>query len=422
MNGPFEGLKVVEMGTFVAAPSCARFFADFGAEVVKVESKAGDLIRFNGVSEGRLGSPYENTTFDLENAHKKDLVVNLKAPEGREVLFKLLSETDIFITSWRPQALAKLGLGYENLKDQFPRLIYASFTGYGETGPDCDLPGYDFTAFWARGGLMGSLMQKGEAPMNLAAGIGDHTSGYILAAGILTALYNREKTGKGDYVTTSLFQVSAYLQGMTMQCAQYKDLGQSYPISRKTAENPFNNAYKTKDGRWIQLSMPPFDIFYPRFMPLIGREDLVGNPRYTMDNITENHLHEEFINIIDEAFEKKTTAEWLEILKKADIPHSLCQTWEEVLEDEQAWAIGVFEEFDYPISGKRTMLRLPIHLKNNPKPPMERAPYLGEHSEEILKGMGYTDEQMKEMHEKGIYNTWDDLRERCGGQKPDLLP
>jgi len=407
---PLEGIRVIEMSTFIAVPACARFFAEFGADVIKIEAKNGDAVRFNGVSEGRLGDPYENTTFDLENAHKRSLVVNLKTPEGLKILFDLLEETDIFLTNWRPQALAKLGLNYEDLREKFPKLVYASFTGFGEEGPDINLPGYDFTAFWARGGLLGTLYQKESEPINLIPGIGDHISGMFLAAGIMTALYNAQKTGKGDKVTTNLLHCSVFVQAIAIQAAQYKELGQVYPISRKTAENPFNNTYKSKDGRFIQLSMPPFDIFYPRFMPLIGREDLVGNERYKMDSITKNKLHGEFVQIISDAFEQKTAAEWSQILIEGDIPFSVCQVWDEVLNDKQAWAAGVFEEFDYP-SGKRAMVRPPVAIEGADALKYARGPMLAEHSEEILKQLGYSDELRSELHAKGVYNTWEDVKD-----------
>ena len=409
-NKPLEGIKVVEMSTFIAVPACARFFAEFGAEVIKIEPKSGDAVRFNGVSEGRLGDPYENTTFDLENAHKKSLVVNLKAPEGREILYKLLEDTDIFLTNWRPQALKKLGLEYEDLKEKFPKLVYASFTGFGEDGPDCELPGYDFTAFWARGGLLGTMYQKDSEPNNLIPGIGDHVSGMFLATGVMTALFNAQRTGKGDKVMTNLLHCAVFVQGIAIQAAQYKGLGQTYPLSRKTAENPFNNTYKSKDGRYIQLSMPPFDLFYPKFMPMIGRGDLVGNERYTMDSIIKNQLNGEFVQIVTDAFAQKTADEWSKILTEGDIPFSIAQVWEEVLEDKQAWAAGVFEEVAYP-SAKRTMVRPPVSIEGADKIPYARGPMLAEHSEEILKGLGYTAEQLKEMHAAGIYNTWDDVKD-----------
>ena len=407
---PLEGIKVLEMSTFIAVPACARFFAEFGADVIKIEPNTGDAVRFNGESEGRLGDPYENTTFDLENAHKRSLVVNLKTSEGREILFKLLEDTDIFLTNWRPQALAKLGLDYENLKVKFPKLVYASLTGFGETGPDKELPGYDFTAFWARGGLLGTLYQKDSEPINLVPGIGDHITGMFMAAGIMTALYNVQKTGIGDYVTINLLHTSIFVQGIAIQAAQYKGLGQVYPISRKTAENPFNNTYQSKDGRHIQISMPPFDLFYPKFMPLIGREDLVGDERYKINNITRNKLHGEFIQILSDAFAQKTAGEWAKILTDGDIPFSICHTWEEVLEDKQAWATEVFEKFEYP-TGERTMIRPPVRIDGADVMPYARAPMLAEHSEDILRELGYTDEQLARMHTDGIYSTWDDVKD-----------
>ena len=279
MNTTLSGLKVIELSTFIAVPACARFFADNGAEVIKVEAKGGDAVRWNGTSEGRSDSPYENTTFDLENANKRGIVLNLKSPEGMEILFKLLDDADIFLTNWRPQALAKNGLTYEMLHEKYPKLVYGTLTGYGDKGPDKDLPGYDFTAFWARGGIMDSLRQKDEWPINLIPGMGDHISGMMLASGVMAALYEAQKTGIGKKVSISLMHASIFIQGIMVQAAEYTDLGQKYPISRYTADNPFNCAYKTSDGRFMQISMPPFDMFYPKFMPLIGREDLVGNER-----------------------------------------------------------------------------------------------------------------------------------------------
>jgi len=407
---PLEGLKVIEMSTFIAVPACARYFAEFGADVIKIEPSTGDPVRFTGKHEGRLGDPYENNTFDLENAHKRSLVLNLKAPEGREILFKLLEDTDVFLTNWRPQALAKLGLDYESLKEKFPKLVYASLTGFGETGPDKELPGFDFTAFWARGGFLGTLYQKDSEPMNVVPGLGDHINGIFMVGGVMTALYNAQKTGKGDYVMLNLLHSSIYVQAIPIQAAQYKGLGQVYPISRKTADNPFNNTYKSKDGRHIQISMPPFDVYYPRFMPLIGREDLVGNERYTIDSITKNKLHGEFVQILSDAFALKTAGEWAKILTDGDIPFSICQLWEEVLEDRQAWATGVFEEVDYP-TGKRTMVRQPITIKGADVLPYTKAPMLAENSAEILRGLGYTDTELKKMHEAGVYSTWDDVKD-----------
>ena len=414
MNTTLSGLKVVELSTFIAVPACARFFADNGADVIKVEARGGDAVRWNGTSEGRSDSPYENTTFDLENANKRGIVLNLKSAEGREILFKLLDGADVFLTNWRPQALEKNGLTYDALHEKFPKMVYGTLTGYGDKGPDKDLPGYDFTAYWARGGVMDSLRQKDEWPINLIPGMGDHQAGLFLAAGVMAALFNAQRTGVGERVSVNLLHSSIWVQSIMLQAAQYTDMGQKYPISRRTADNPFNCAYKTRDGRFMQISMPPFDMFYPKFMPLIGRADLVGNPRYTMDNITKNKLHSEVIDILTEAFEQKTVAEWDEILTENDIPHSVAQSWEEVLADRQARAADVYYEMDYPTGNTRSLVRQPIFIGAE-LPEYKMAPLLGEHSEEILRQLGYGEEQLAALHDSGVYSTWDDLKAQHNG-------
>ena len=414
MNDTLRGVKVIELSTFIAVPACARFFADQGADVVKIEAAGGDAVRWNGTSEGRPDDPYENTTFDLENANKRGVVLNLKTPEGREILFRLLSEADAFLTNWRPQALERMGLTYEALHERFPRLVYGTLTGYGDKGPDKDLPGYDFTAYWARGGFMDSLRQADEWPINLIPGMGDHQAGMFLAAGVMAALLKAQRTGVGERVCANLLHSSIWVQSIMVQAAQYTELGQRYPISRRTADNPFNCAYKTADGRFMQISMPPFDVFYPKFMPLIGRADLVGDPRYTMDSITKNKLHAEFIDILTEAFEKKTAAEWDAILTENDIPHAVAQSWEEVLADPQARANDVFYEMKYPNGVTRSLVRQPVFVGGE-LPDYRRAPLLGEHSEEVLRSLGYTDAELETLHAAGVYNTWDDLKAKHNG-------
>ena len=413
MSKPLEGICVIELSTFIAVPACARFFADNGADVVKIEAAGGDAVRWNGTSEGRPDDPYENTTFDLENANKRGVVLNLKAPEGKEALFRLLARADVFLTNWRPQALERMGLTYEALHERFPKLVYGTLTGYGDRGPDKDLPGYDFTAYWARGGFMDSLRQKDEWPINLVPGMGDHQAGMFLAAGVMAALIKAQRTGEGERVSTNLLHSSIWVQSIMVQAAQYTELGQKYPISRRTADNPFNCAYETSDGRFMQISMPPFDVFYPKFMPLIGRADLVGDPRYTMESITKNKLHAEFIDILTDAFRTKTAAEWDAILTDNDIPHAVAQSWEEVLADPQARANDVFYDMAYP-NATRALVRQPVFVGSE-LPEYKRAPLLGEQSEEVLRELGYSDGELAALHAAGVYATWDDLKGKHNG-------
>ena len=214
---PLEGIKVVEMATFIAVPAVGRILADLGAEVVKIESAKGDNLRFTAPNEGRPMDPHEDTNFDLENAGKKGIVVDLRTDKGTEILFKLLERADAFITNWRPQALARKNLTYEDLKDRFPKLVYASLTGYGDKGPDKDLPGFDYTAFFARSGWSGSLYQKGTVPSNLIPALGDHQAALALTTGILAALLRAKTTGKGEKVTTNLLHTAIWVQAFQIQ-------------------------------------------------------------------------------------------------------------------------------------------------------------------------------------------------------------
>ena len=194
---PLEGVKVVEMATFIAVPAVGRILADMGAEVIKIESAKGDNLRFTAPNEGRPSDPHEDTNFDLENANKKGIVLDLRQPKGKEVLFKLLDDADVFLTNWRPGALARQNLTYDELKVKFPKLIYASLTGYGDKGPDKDLPGFDYTAFFARSGWSGSLYQKGTVPSNLIPALGDHQAALALTAGVLGRTLSRSQNRQG---------------------------------------------------------------------------------------------------------------------------------------------------------------------------------------------------------------------------------
>ena len=402
---PLSGVKVVELATFIAVPAAGRFLADMGAQVVKIESSKGDNLRWTAPSEGRPLDQDENTSFDLENANKKVITLDVRGEQGKEVLAKLLSDADIFLTNWRPQALQRQNLQYEVLKKKYPRLVYANVTGYGEKGPDCDLPGFDYTAFFARGGWSGTLYQKGTVPGNWIPGLGDHQAAMTLSAGILAALYRAKATGKGEKVSVNLLHAAIYMQAMLIQASQYGSEfgGQVYPMDRRLNANPWLPCAKTKDERFIQICCPVYDQYYGAVIRAIGREDLIDDPIFS--HLAEMHKHgraAEMYDIFQEAMAKKTAAEWKQILTEADSPFSVCQTWDEVLQDEQAWAVDCFVKMDYP-RGEKVLIRTAVDMEDTPLPEYEKPGHMGADTVEVLRDyLGYSSEQIAELVEKNV--------------------
>ncbi len=411
MSKPLEGVKVVELATFIAAASAGRFMADLGADVVKIESAKGDPLRHTAPSEGRPLDMYENTTWDLENGNKRCISLNMKDPAGKEAFFKLLDQADVLITNWRVQALQRAGLDYETLKVKYPKLVYAICTGYGEYGPDKDLPGFDFTAFFARGGYFDSLRQRGTVPFNGVPGLGDHNVGMNLAAGILAALYQAKTKGIGEKVETSLFESAVYNMGMMVQASNYEGIAQQYPIDVREGANPFNAAWRTKDNRFIQTCMPDYNTYYKKFIAAIGREDLVENENYfPILTCQAKGLGTEVYDIVMEQFTTKTAEEWRPILEAADIPFALCQNWIEIRNDKQAEANNCFYDMKYSNGNTRRLVRLPVKFEEMGVPEYKPGPLIGEQGPDILKELGYDDTQIQEMLDKGTLFVWKDER------------
>lgn len=400
LSRPLEGVNVVELATFIAAPSCGRYLADLGANVIKVESPSGDPYRSTAINEGRPTGDLENVSFDLDNANKWDIMLDTKSPEGREVLEKLIARCDIFITNVRYKSLVKSGLDYETLKVKYPKLVMGYVTGYGDTGPDKDLPGFDFTAYFARGGILGTLYDKESIPMMTIPGFGDHPVGIYLASGLMAALYRAQKTGRGDRVTVSLFHSAIWAVSTMLQSAQYGQPAATYPMARRDITNPFTVAHKTSDGRWFQFAAPAYNAMYNRFVTALGHPELADDPRYYPQANLQANLHE-FYEMLAETVAQKSLAEWCGIFKAADIPYAVAQTWDELLEDPQAWGSNCFYKMSYPNGAERTLVRPPVLFQDTPLPEYSRGPYPGEQTEQVLSMLGYTGDQIKAMLEAG---------------------
>ena len=393
---PLEGVRVVELATFIAAPCTARFLADLGADVIKVEAPKGDPLRYTAVNEGRPLDQKENTSYDLENAGKRCIALNTKSPEGREALEKLIAEADIFICNWRQDPLKRAGLDWDTLHAKYPKLVFGYVSGYGEVGPDKDLPGFDFTAFYARSGILGPLRDKKNSPMLTVQGFGDHQVAMNLAAGILAALYKAKMTGEGDQVIVSLFHSGVWDVALMLQSSQYGSESCKFPMERWENGNPLTMAYETKDEQWLQIAMPQYDRHYPILMKAMGHPEMADNPKYyPQKNLFPNR--KEFSEWITAEFKTKDCAEWCQILSDADLPHAVAQNWDTLLEDKQAWASDIFYEMQYSNGNKRTLVRPPVIFKEGGLPDYNRGPYLGEQTESILKEFGYSDEEVEKM-------------------------
>jgi cinnamoyl-CoA:phenyllactate CoA-transferase len=393
---PLEGVRVVELATFIAAPCTARFLADLGADVIKVEAPKGDPLRYTAVNEGRPLDQKENTSYDLENAGKRCIALNTKSPEGREALEKLIAEADIFICNWRQDPLKRAGLDWDTLHAKYPKLVFGYVSGYGEVGPDKDLPGFDFTAFYARSGILGPLRDKKNSPMLTVQGFGDHQVAMNLAAGILAALYKAKMTGEGDQVIVSLFHSGVWDVALMLQSSQYGSESCKFPMERWENGNPLTMAYETKDEQWLQIAMPQYDRHFPILMKAMGHPEMADNPKYyPQKNLFPNR--KEFSEWITAEFKTKDCAEWCQILSDADLPHAVAQNWDTLLEDKQAWASDIFYEMQYSNGNKRTLVRPPVIFKEGGLPDYNRGPYLGEQTESILKEFGYSDEEVEKM-------------------------
>lgn len=388
-----KGVRVVELSSFVAAPCCAKLLGDWGAEVIKIEPLGGDGIRVMG---GTFKSPCtdeENPMFELENGNKKGISVNVKTKEGVEIIHKLLAKADIFITNVREQALSKIGLTYDQLKDEFPALIHAHILGYGENGPLKDKPGFDYTAYFARGGVSQSLMEKGTSPCNTAAAFGDHYAGVSLTAGILAALYKKQMTGEGDRVTVSLYHTALYGMGMMITTAQY---GNKMPISRANPNSPLMTTYKCKDGKWIQLALIQYNKWLPKFCNVINRPEIMEDERFNDIKVMPLHV-DEMVEIVGEAMLEKTLDEWSALLEEADLPFEKVQSCEDILEDEQAWANDFLFKTKYANGNEGVLVNGPVKFKTMGIKEYTPAPRVGEHTEEVLKELGYTEEEILNM-------------------------
>ena len=383
MTMALEGIKVLDLSRTVPGPFCTMVLADMGAEVIKIEAP--------GYQMGMLQDQEKHAAYDFLSRNKKSVVLNLKAPEGREVFLKLVTEADVVMEAFRPGIARKLGVDYQAVSTINPRTVYCSLTGFGQDGPYRDLPGHD-PNYTSIGGAVGLTGDQHGNPVIIRAATADIGSALHAVIGILCALVARDNTGRGQHVDISM--TDSVLPFLTVSLLRYFRDGF---IPKRGWPSITMNVWRTKDDKYLSTGLiEPH--FWERFCQALGREDLIPHQRAKGEKLEEVHT------AISEAFSTRTRDEWFRIMKDADTCVSPVLELDEVVNDPQLVSRDMFPQFDHPQEGKVSQLGMPIKLSETPAAFRSFAPIMGQHTEEVLQGLGYTDRQIENLRASGAIN------------------
>ncbi len=392
----FSGLKVVDLASFIAGPGAATILSDFGADVVKVEPPTGDPWRHGHKipPQPQADEPYP---WHLANRNKRDIALDLKSPNSQQVLERLVKWADVLIVNTPHPARKRLKLEYDDVVQWNPRLIYADITGFGENGPDADLPGFDITSYWARSGLLSMTRDAGEPPTWPVAGSGDNATAVGLYSAIVTALYRRERTGKGSYVTTSLLAEGVWSASVSIQAAlcEAKFFG---PHDRKNPANAALNVYRASDGVWFVLIVTPDKL--AAVTKAIGRDDLLTDPRFS-DPAKLAQNRPQLTAILDELFGSQPMTHWYDVFNGVHVTFGAVRGPEEVVSDPQLRANDIVVPLEGAGRKLTWTISSPIQVHGVKKAPAKRAPALGEHSQEVLEQLGFSAAEIDGLHASG---------------------
>ena len=380
----FSGLKVVDFASFIAGPSAAVILSDFGADVIKVEPPSGDLWRHAHQipPQPQAKDPYP---WHLANRNKRGMTLDLKSPSAEQVVEKLVKWADVLIVNTPHPARKRLKLEYDDVAAWNSRLIYADLTGFGEKGPDADLPGFDITSYWARSGLLSMTRDAGEPPTWPVAGSGDNATAVGLYSAIVTALYRRERTGKGSYVTTSLLAEGVWAASVSIQAALCD--AKFYGLhDRKNPANAALNVYRAADDTWFVLIVTSDKL--AAVAKAIGRPDLLTDPRFA-DPAKLIANMPQLTAILDEVFGAQPMAHWYEVFSGIHVTFGAVRAPQEVIEDPQLRANDIVVPLEGAGGKLTSTISSPIQVHGVVKMPATRAPDIGEHNAEILQELGF---------------------------------
>jgi formyl-CoA transferase len=393
----FSGLKVVDLASFIAGPSAAVILSDFGADVVKVEPPTGDLWR-HGHKIPPQPQADDAYPFHLSNRNKRGITLDLKSPSAAKVLERLVKWADVLIVNTPHPARKRLNLEYEDVARWNPRLIYADVTGFGEKGPDANLPGFDITSYWARSGLLSMTRDAGAPPTWPVAGSGDNATAVGLYSAIVTALYRRERTGKGSSVTTSLLAEGIWSASVSIQAALCE--AKFYGLhDRKNPANAALNVYRASDGTWFVLVVTPDKL--AAVAKAIGRADLLTDPRFSDPAQLVKNMPE-LTAILDDVFGSQPMAHWYEVFGGVHVTFGAVRGPEEVVDDPQLRSNDIVVPLEGAGGKLNSTISSPIQVHGVTKVPARRAPEIGEHNEEVLKELGFQNAEIDDLLTRGV--------------------
>lgn len=394
-----KGIRVVEMGLWLAGPAAGGMLSDWGADVIKIEPVTGDPMRnlyasLSGSKETRVPA------FDQHNRGKRSVALNVNSESGAELVDQIIAGADVFLTNMRPAFLKRVGLDHEALLRRHPQLVYAILTGYGLSGPDSDAPGFDVAAFSARSGVANRCAPEGEPPATLAGGFGDVVTAISATAAIMGGLLHRERTGEGQLVSTSLLRTGVYCISMDMSTRL--GIGRvARPASRTSPQNPMLNSYCAGDGRWFWLMGAEAERHWPRLIAAIGDPDMLREERFASPRDRRRN-GPELVALLDEIFATRSRDEWADVFRTHDVWWSPVNSIEDLLDDPQVAASGAFVEVSPESSVTGRAVATPADFSATPVGPTGPTPALGADTDDVLLELGLSPGRIEELRGAGI--------------------
>lgn len=412
---PLEGIRVIDLSTFLAVPQCGRVLASLGAEVIKIEAIEGEFFRIEApIFE--VDIPYtddENPIYLNANAGKRLIALDLKAKEGMEIFVKLIKRSDVFITNMRNVGLDRLGIDFKHLHELNPALVYGHLNGYGEKGAEASKPGFDSQAYLARGGFLLDFTEPGSIPNEMVLGSGDSAAGIAMVAGILGALVGAKRSHEGQYVSISLLNTAIWASNMQLVLAQY---GVDFPRSHT---NPYTtamaNVYRCKDGEWISITTSQkFMNDWSILCRALGMEDVLEDDRF--NSLEKQRLHrQEVVGLLDKKFAEKTYAEWVEILNTTSLAYERVTHLVDVIEDPQAVENRFFIKRNYKSGKQVSFATPPFKIDGLEEENLEHTIHHGEHTREVMLELGFLPEEINTLEAKKII-----VAAQVSGESPEF--